>query len=54
MHIADHLALHENTLVGLARKIACHYKLGRHAWKDLAQEAREELIRAHENGQDRP
>jgi DNA-directed RNA polymerase specialized sigma24 family protein len=47
MHIADHLALHENTLVGLARKIAWHYKLGRHAWKDLAQEAREELIRAH-------
>jgi DNA-directed RNA polymerase specialized sigma24 family protein len=47
MDIADHLALHENTLVGLARKIAWHYKLGRHAWKDLAQEAREELIRAH-------
>jgi hypothetical protein len=47
MHIADHLALHENTIVGLARKIAWHYKLGRHLWKDLAQEAREELIRAH-------
>jgi hypothetical protein len=47
MDIADHLAEHENTIVGIARKIAWHYKLGRHAWKDLAQEAREELIRAH-------
>jgi DNA-directed RNA polymerase specialized sigma24 family protein len=47
MDVAEHLALHDSTIVGLARKIAWHYKLGRHAWKDLAQEAREELIQAH-------
>lgn len=47
MDIAEHLAEHEAVLVGVARKKAWHYKLGRHAWKDLAQEAREELIRAH-------
>jgi DNA-directed RNA polymerase specialized sigma24 family protein len=45
--VAEHLAQHEAVIVGLARKIAWHYRLGRHAWKDLAQEAREELIHAH-------
>jgi hypothetical protein len=52
MHVADHLALHETTIVGLVRKIAWHYKLGRHAWKGLAQEAREELIKAHNGNYD--
>ena len=47
MDIIDHLAEHEAVLVGVARKIAYKYRLGRHAHKDLAQEAREELIRAH-------
>jgi DNA-directed RNA polymerase specialized sigma24 family protein len=47
MDISEHLAAHEAVLVSVARKIAWRYRLGRHAWKDLAQEAREELIRAH-------
>jgi hypothetical protein len=47
MDVADHLAEHEAVIVGVARKIAWRYRLGRHAWKDLAQEAREELMRAH-------
>jgi DNA-directed RNA polymerase specialized sigma24 family protein len=47
MDLAEHLAEHEAVIVGVARKIAWHYKLGRHAWKDLAQEGFEELISAH-------
>jgi hypothetical protein len=45
--IAEHLAQHDAVIVGIARKLAWQYRLGRHAWKDLAQEAREELIAAH-------
>jgi RNA polymerase sigma factor (sigma-70 family) len=50
--VAEHLAQHEPVIVGVARKIAWHYHLGRHAWKDLAQEAREELIEAHNGSYD--
>jgi hypothetical protein len=52
VNIEEHLDLHNAVIVGIARKLAWWYRLPRHAWKDLAQEARLELIRAHNGNYD--
>ena len=52
MDIQAHLAKHDSAIVGIAYEVAKRYNLSRDLARDLAQEGRLELARAHDNGYD--